>query len=72
MPEKFRVNSIVGYDINQQRAIKVGEEYSIKISNKEVMDIIEEENIDAVIISTSPDSRVMYIEKCIEKNMIAS
>ena len=33
------------------------------------MDIIEEENIDAVIISTSPDSHVMYIEKCIEKNI---
>ena len=63
------INSIVGYDINQQRAIKVGQEYSIKISNKEVVDIIEEENIDAVIVSTSPDSHVMYIEKCIEKNI---
>ena len=50
--------------------MKVGVEYSIKTSNKEVVDIIEEENIDAVIVSTSPDTmHVMYIEKCIEKNI---
>ena len=62
------VNNIVGYDINQERATKVSMEYSIDRC-EDVSSVIENQDISGVIISTSPDQHVKYIELCIEKRI---
>ena len=60
-------NKIIGYDINQKRAKDVANEYNIKICGENVSSVMEEESIDGVIISTSPDQHVKYIQMCIDK-----
>tara|TARA_B100000925_G_scaffold262668_1_gene220112 strand:+ start:564 stop:1559 length:996 start_codon:yes stop_codon:yes gene_type:complete len=62
-------NKIVGFDIDQERAADVGKEYLIEIHKQEVSKIIEEQEIDGVIISTSPDQHTKYIELCIERQV---
>ena len=62
------VNNIVGYDINLKRATEVSREYSIDVC-EDVSSLIENQNINGVIISTSPDQHVKYIQLCIEKRI---
>ena len=62
-------DDIIGYDINEKRAADAAKEYSIEICDSDVSRVIGEQVIDGVIISTSPDQHVKYIDICIEKRV---
>ncbi len=62
-------NKIIGYDINQDRGVDVAKKYSIQICGENLSETIEKENIDGVIISTSPEQHVKYINMCIDRRV---
>ena len=62
-------NDIIGYDINKSRAADVAKEYSIEVVEDDISQIINKQQLDGIIISTSPDQHVKYIELCIDNQI---
>jgi predicted dehydrogenase len=65
--QELKINDIVGYDINQERCKEAKELYKIEIA--ENLDIVLDEKLDGIIISTPPDKHKEHASIAIEREI---